>query len=127
LNRVLRMCLNWKVLGGLAVVGVGIWLVAPDLLARAFPLLILAVCPLSMLLMMGGMHRGEREARRPQAAGSSVSGDGDRVAELKGQLASVQAQQDAIAREIEQLQSRRMIEGASDAHAQAPELPNTVG
>lgn len=56
------MCINWKVVGGLAVVGVVIYAVAPDLVAGALPLLILAACPLSMLFMMkgmGGMQGGQ--------------------------------------------------------------------
>ncbi|MHB8576415.1 MAG: heavy metal-binding domain-containing protein [Dehalococcoidia bacterium] len=53
----MKMCLNWKVIGGLAVVGAGIWILDPKLIAAAFPLLLLAACPLSMLLMMGGMGK----------------------------------------------------------------------
>ena len=52
-----RMCLNWKVLAGLAAVGVGIWVIAPNLILAALPLLVLAACPLSMLVMMWGMKR----------------------------------------------------------------------
>lgn len=51
----LKMCLNWKVLGGLAAVGIGIWIVAPGALANLLPLLLLAACPLSMMFMMRGM------------------------------------------------------------------------
>jgi hypothetical protein len=54
--QMLKMCLNWKVLVGLAVLGVGIYAVAPDVAAAALPILLLALCPLSMLLMMKGMH-----------------------------------------------------------------------
>lgn len=53
----LKCCMNWKVIGGLAVVGVGIFIVQPGLIGRALPLLLLAACPLSMLLMMGGMGK----------------------------------------------------------------------
>lgn len=49
------MCFNKKVIVGLAVVAVGVVIAAPDLLLRALPLLILAACPLSMVLMMRGM------------------------------------------------------------------------
>ncbi len=38
------MCLNWRVLAGLGAVGVGIYLVAPNLVAEALPILLLAVC-----------------------------------------------------------------------------------
>jgi hypothetical protein len=62
--QMLFMCLNWKVVAGLAVVGVIVWAVAPQLLLGAIPLLIVAACPLSMLLMMRGMHSGgERTVR----------------------------------------------------------------
>ena len=49
------MCFNWKVVAGLAAVGVGVWAVAPNLLGAALPLLIIAACPLSMFFMMRGM------------------------------------------------------------------------
>ncbi len=51
----LKCCLNWKVLTGLGVAAVGIWIVDPKLIGTALPLLLLAACPLSMLLMMRGM------------------------------------------------------------------------
>lgn len=52
-----RACLDWRVLSGLAVVGVGVYLVAPGLLLAVLPLLLAAACPLSMLLMMRAMNR----------------------------------------------------------------------
>ena len=48
-------CLNWKVIAALAAVGVGVYALAPGLAVAAVPLLVLAVCPLSMLLMMRAM------------------------------------------------------------------------
>jgi hypothetical protein len=54
------MCLNWKVVAGLAVAALGIWLVAGNPLAAAAPLLVALACPLSMAVMlfaMGRMHR----------------------------------------------------------------------
>lgn len=59
----MKMCLNWKVLAGLGAVGVGVYLVAPGLAAAALPLLLLAACPLSMLLMMKGMQGGGARLR----------------------------------------------------------------
>ena len=65
--KMLKMCLNWKVLAGLAAVGVGIYLVAPDLVAAALPILLLAACPLSMVLMMWSMqHTQSQEQQTPQ-------------------------------------------------------------
>ncbi len=46
------MCMNWKVLGALGVVAIGILIFAPSTLGSAAPLLLLAACPLSMLVMM---------------------------------------------------------------------------
>ena len=65
-----QMCLNWKVLLGLAVVGLAIWVVAPQLVLAALPLLLVVVCPLSMLVMMGRMREGQSaQANQPPAAG----------------------------------------------------------
>ena len=58
--QMLKHCLNWKVIAALAVLGVGIYVVAPNLVAAALPLLILAICPLSMLFMMKGMQGMQR-------------------------------------------------------------------
>lgn len=55
----MTQCFNWKVLAGLAAVGVGLYVVRPDLVLSALPLLLLAACPLSMLFMgrmMGGQQ-----------------------------------------------------------------------
>lgn len=46
------MCVNWKVVGGVAVVAVGLVLFAPGWMAALAPLLVVAVCPLSMWFMM---------------------------------------------------------------------------
>lgn len=56
-----KMCLDWRVLVGLAVVGVGIYVVAPGTVVAALPILSLAACPLSMLLMMTQVRMGDHE------------------------------------------------------------------
>lgn len=53
--QMLRMCLNPRVIAALAAVAVGIYVLAPGLFAAALPLLVLAACPLSMLIMMRAM------------------------------------------------------------------------
>lgn len=59
MDRLMRMCLNWKVLGALALLGVGVWIAAPNLVGLALPVLVVALCPLSMLLMARHMRHGE--------------------------------------------------------------------
>lgn len=51
----IKCCLNPKVLVGLAVVGVGVLVFAPNLAASLLPLLVVLACPLSMLFMMRAM------------------------------------------------------------------------
>ena len=54
--KVFGMCFNPKVLAGLAVIGVGTFVfISPGAALRALPILIGLACPLSMLLMVGGM------------------------------------------------------------------------
>lgn len=88
------MCFNWKVIGGLAAVGVGIFIAAPEMALAALPLLLLAACPLSMLLMMHGMRSGHcatsPAARQPASAAATPA----------ARLATLRAQQADIAREI---------------------------
>ncbi|MGH2532800.1 MAG: heavy metal-binding domain-containing protein [Thermomicrobiales bacterium] len=68
------MCFNKKVIGGLAIVALGVLVVAPNLFLTALPLLLVAACPLSMLLMgramMGG---GQRAAQNQQLASPGVA------------------------------------------------------
>src|SRR2546428_8321418 len=55
--QMLECCLNPKVLAGLGAVAVATALLAPNLTAGVFPLLLALVCPISMLVMMGGTAR----------------------------------------------------------------------
>lgn len=65
--KMLKCCLNPKVLIGLAGVAIGIAIFAPHALAAALPLLFVAVCPLSMVLMMVAMSK---MANNPKPASS---------------------------------------------------------
>lgn len=51
----MKMCINWKVVGALALVGLAVFAAAPNLIGAALPLLVLAACPLSMVVMMRAM------------------------------------------------------------------------
>ncbi|MBW3577402.1 MAG: DUF2933 domain-containing protein [Actinobacteria bacterium] len=67
------MCINKKVVAGLAAVGLGIWWLAPGAIGAAMPLLLIAICPLSMVFMMkamGGMN-GQHHAQSTGATRST--------------------------------------------------------
>lgn len=99
------MCMNWKVIAGLAIVGLGVWAVAPNLIGAAVLLLLLAACPLSMVFMMrsmGGMGGGSRASQSAQK--HQLSHITDTRAE---QLAHLKARHEAIAREIAQIEAER--------------------
>ncbi len=83
------MCLNKKVIGGLVAAALAIYLLVPDLFGAALPLLILAACPLSMLLMMrmmSGATKGSTDTERS-------SGDVDELAQLRGEVDRLRAEQ----------------------------------
>lgn len=96
------MCLSWKVIGGLAAVGLGIWMVAPNLVAAAAPLLVFAACPLSMWLMMRGMSGGQQTGSNAQTTAqvtSETAGPRD--------LAALKAEHARLSSELEALESGR--------------------
>lgn len=70
----LGMCLNWKVLVGLAIVAMGLSLaLSPGAFAAALPFLLAVTCPLSMLLMTHGNHGLNQEpAPQPGLASAPV-------------------------------------------------------
>ena len=81
--KMLKMCLNWKVLTSLVAVGVGVYLFAPGLLAEAVPILLLVTCPLSMLLMMWGMQRTPGQGQQtPQAPDVGLTSE-ERIVTLR--------------------------------------------
>ncbi|MEO6714411.1 MAG: DUF2933 domain-containing protein [Mycobacteriales bacterium] len=54
----MKLCFDRRVVIALTVVGVGALAFSPALAVSLLPLLIVAVCPLSMLFMMRGMSSG---------------------------------------------------------------------
>jgi UPF0716 family protein affecting phage T7 exclusion len=89
----LKMCLNPKVLAGIAVAGVAIYLVAPGLVAAALPFLLLAACPLSMLLMMWSMQH-------TQVQGQHTTQEPDLGLTREEQIARLRKQQTALAAQL---------------------------
>lgn len=103
----LCMCLNWKVVAGLAVVALIVGIVAPRLLLGAIPLLILAACPLSMLFMMRGMRGNPPVSQPTQVSSPETAGmaSGEHIAALRAQLDSTQAQLEILEREAAERES----------------------
>ena len=101
--KMLKCCLNWKVIAGLIVVGAGIFALAPDLALSALPILLLAICPLSMMLMMWGMQGNEAEEHgAAQEANLSRDQQIDRLraqqATLTDQIADLEREEPQAAR-----------------------------
>lgn len=64
----MKMCFNWKVIAGLVAGAIGVYILAPQLVLGALPLLLFAICPLSMLLMHGMGGHGAHDAAVTGAA-----------------------------------------------------------
>ena len=140
----LRHCCNGKVLAGLGVVALGVLVVAPGLLGRILPLLIVAICPLSMLAMLGGMarlgpNRHAAGTTTAETAPPSVTAHHEPAMPVAGApccvaalpilrlsrrdvLRSLKAQQEHIARTIARLELE-----AEDGRAQTMDLEATAG
>lgn len=117
----LKHCLNWKVGAGLGVIALAVVILAPNLIGRLLPLLLLAVCPLSMLVMMAGMgkmqggHKTGEQHDEPSAGSTtavlspppalSQQVEPADVAALKAQAARLAAQQEQLNRDIARLET----------------------
>lgn len=97
----LKMCLNWKVIVSVAVVGIALFVYAPGFAYAALPFLVLAICPLSMIFMMKAMNG---------MGGDSKSGEGCAMSGQKqpegkeGQLAQLKAEQQELSSKIAALE-----------------------
>lgn len=90
------MRINRNVAIGLAVVGLAIFFLAPDLAYAALPLLVLAACPLSMLLMMKMMSGGNKDAvQAGETATEAVPGGNDEATRLRAEIGGLRAERDA--------------------------------
>lgn len=100
------LCLNWKVIGGLGVVALGVVVVLPQLALAVLPVLVIAACPLSCLFMMRGMGRG---SSCQTSTGSTTAGqmpgaalnDGERIAQLQAEIRRLRAEQADVTPEMD--------------------------
>lgn len=116
---ILRACLDWRVLAVLLGVGAGVAAFAPNLIAGAIPLLIVAACPLSMLVMMWTMGR--------HSSGPSPTpdrGSADSPSQLHERLAATRLEQQQIERELARLDS---VDDLATADAKGTDGPAKVG
>lgn len=79
-------CFNWKIVAALAAAGVGLWAIAPGLATAVLPLLVLAACPLSMVLMMRTMNSTGEGCGRPEPAA------GEQIQALRAEVAALRAE-----------------------------------
>ena len=83
----MKMCWNKNVIIGLVAVAVAVFFVAPGSVGAALPLLLVAACPLSMVLMMRSMA-GDRSTAN--AAGEAVDhSTGREVSRLRAEVAEL--------------------------------------
>lgn len=81
------MCINKKVIAGLVAAGLIVYLVAPGAIGAALPLLLLAICPLSMIVMMRAMSGGQAKSDAPDQSESSE------VNELRAEVERLRVEQ----------------------------------
>ena len=110
MERLKHLCLDWRVLVGLALVGLGVARLAPQVLGAALPLLVLALCPLSMLLMMGGMarmhdHSGTAAPAPVDQPDPTALTAGEQLRALQEQLVRLQAESAVLAQQIDRLEA----------------------
>lgn len=96
------MCINKKVVAGLGVVALGLLALSPRLLGASLPLLVMAACPLSMVLMMRRMGGG--------SSCSTTAGSAERATVDASRPASEAVDQDAEIRELQEEVNRLRAE-----------------
>jgi hypothetical protein len=112
----LKMCLNWKVMAALAAVGAGIFIFAPNLAAAALPFLVLAICPLSMLLMMGAMNN---MGNGSQSGAACAMGGNRKPQSREEELAQLKTQQQELASKIAMLEAESEVRSQGQSGAAA--------
>ena len=123
MNHLAHACCNRKVLAGLALVALGLFVFSPALALAALPILLLALCPLSFLTVavLVGLRklRGEHAplaGALPQEPHRLLHGATTREEELRRlttQLREVEDQQMAIRDHLQELKQIRLAQSPS--------------
>ncbi|MDQ6795125.1 MAG: DUF2933 domain-containing protein [Chloroflexota bacterium] len=90
---ILRYCLDRRVLAVLGLVALALAFFAPRALGAALPFLLLAACPLSMVVMAVAMSRGSAPAARSSGVESmrtELTELAERHHRLEGELAAAE-------------------------------------
>jgi len=107
--RIEGFCIDWKVVAGLAAVAVGFFMFRPRLFTAVLPVLLVAACPLSMLVMMWGMRGMGQPNQRPTPAPHPLAdrqrSPHEQIAGLRSQLSDLQSAQLAITEQIRSLEA----------------------
>ncbi|MDA8285956.1 MAG: DUF2933 domain-containing protein [Actinomycetota bacterium] len=115
----LKHCLNRKVIIGVAVVAVAVLAVDPHLFGRIFPLLLFAICPLSMLLMMRAMSGNRASGGMSGMSGCSSMSNG--TATQAGVTSTPDHEVARLRAEVDQLRAERS--SMSEEHRPALPVP----
>lgn len=99
---VLRHCLNPKVLAGLALVGLVVWWIQPELIRSVLPVLLFLACPLSMLFMMRAMGGSSEDPPPPGLRA-------DRATELRERLARARAEEEVLQGELARMEADETV------------------
>lgn len=86
------MCLNPKVLAGLALVGLAVWVYAPGAFLAVLPFLVLALCPISMIFMGKMMMGGSGSQRASQDPAAKLAALQQEQRQLQLEIARTRAQ-----------------------------------
>jgi hypothetical protein len=90
----MKMCFNWKVAAGITAARDAVFAFAPNLIGAAVPVLIIAACPLSMVVMMRAMSGGSRcdPASNGTASEANTDATPSEVARLQAEIDQLRAE-----------------------------------
>ncbi|MDQ6883357.1 MAG: DUF2933 domain-containing protein [Candidatus Dormibacteraeota bacterium] len=104
--KIAGVCIDRRVLIGLGVIVIGILFLRPPLIAPVLPYLLVAACPISMLLMMrgmSGMSRPQVDGTTPNPGAAANVAEPPDLPQLRRELAELAARQAWLTAQIAQL------------------------